>query len=109
MIRSHRNSICDTCIQISRSYEFFDIFAYIVVITVKRSNQLRTPFLTFVHRYRKNEFCDIFANTVVKSCKKVKSSKKTICDTCAQKSWSFVFCYIFAHTVKINRKNRQIS
>ena len=45
---------------------------------------------------KKYEFCDIFANTVVKSCKKVKSSKKTICDTCAQKSLSFVFCYIFA-------------
>ena len=45
---------------------------------------------------KKYEFYDIFANTVVKSCKKVKSSKKTICDTCAQKSWSFVFCYIFA-------------
>ena len=55
-------------------------------------------------------FCDIFANTVVKSCKKVKSSKKTICDTCAQKSWSFVFCYIFAHTVcnKPQKRSNQL-
>ena len=35
MVRSHRNSICDSCVQISRSYEFFDIFAYIVVISSK--------------------------------------------------------------------------
>ena len=35
MVRSHRNSICDTCVQISRSYEFFDIFAYIIVISSK--------------------------------------------------------------------------
>ena len=58
---------------------------------------------------KKYEFCDIFASTVVKSCKKVKSSKKTIYDTCAQNSWSYVFCYILAHTVVINRKNGQIS
>ena len=66
-------------------------------------------FLFFAQNSWRYEFCDIFANTVVKSCKKVKSSKKTICDTCAQKSWSFVFCYIFAHTVVISRKNGQIS
>ena len=35
MVRSHRNSICDTCVQISRSFEFFDNFAYIVVISRK--------------------------------------------------------------------------
>ena len=55
-----------------------------------------TIFDFFAQNSWRYESSDIFANTVVKSCKKVKSSKKTICDTCAQKSWSFVFCYIFA-------------
>ena len=64
-----------------------------------------TIFDFFAQNSWRYEFSDIFANTVVKSCKKVKSSKKTICDTCAQKSWSFVFCYIFAHTDVISRKN----
>ena len=31
---------------------FFDIFAYIVVISSKTVNQLRTRFLTFLHKTR---------------------------------------------------------
>ena len=55
-------------------------------------HKLRTRFLTvFAQNSWRYKFCDIFANTVVKSCKKVKSFKKTICDTCAQKSWSLCF------------------
>ena len=97
MVRSHRNSICDTCVQISRSYEFFDILAYIVVISSKTVKSAKNTICDCCAQIsKKYEFCDNFANTVVKSCKKVKSSKKTIWDTCAQKSWSFVFCYIFA-------------
>ena len=37
-----------------------------------------TIFDFFAQNSWRYEFCDIFANTVVKSCKKVKSSKKTI-------------------------------
>ena len=54
MVRSHRNSICDTCVQISRSYEFFDIFAYKVVISSKTVKSAKKSILTFVNRYRKN-------------------------------------------------------
>ena len=69
---------------------FFDIFAYIVVISRKTVESAKNTICDFCAQIsKKYEFCDIFANTVVKSCKKVKSSKKTICDTCAQKSWSF--------------------
>ena len=83
----------------SQNSYFFDICA----------QKSKIVFLFCAQISKKYEFCDIFANTVVKSCKKVKSSKKTICDTCAQTSCSFVFCYIFAHTVVISRKNGQIS
>ena len=49
-------------------------------------------------------FLDIFAYTVVRSSKTVKSAKNTICDTCAQNLWRYEFCEIFAHTVVISRK-----
>ena len=71
MVRSHRNSICDTCVQISRSYEFFDIFAYIVVISSKTVKSAKNTICDFCAQIsKKYEFCDIFANTVVKSCKR---------------------------------------
>ena len=47
MVRSHRNSICDTCVQISRSYEFFDIFAYIVVISSKTVKSAKNVIFDF--------------------------------------------------------------
>ena len=50
------------------------------------------------------EFCDIFAHTVVLSCKIVKSAKNTIYDTCAQNSRRYEFSDIFAFTVLISRK-----
>ena len=52
MVRSHRNSICDTCVQISRSYEFFDIFAYIVVISRKTVKSARNTIFDFLHKTR---------------------------------------------------------
>ena len=67
MVRSHRNSICDTCVQISRSYEFFDIFAYKVVISSKTVKSAKNTIFDFCAQIsKKYEFCDIFANTVVK-------------------------------------------
>ena len=52
MVRSHRNSICDTCVQISRSFEFFDNFAYIVVISSKTVKSDKNTILTFLHKTR---------------------------------------------------------
>ena len=67
MVRSHRNSICDTFIQISRSFEFFDIFAYIVVISRKTVKSAKNTIFDFCAQISKKfEFCDIFANTVEK-------------------------------------------
>ena len=52
---------------------------------MKRSNQLRTRFVTLVHKTRGDmSFLDIFAYTVVISRETVKSAKNTIFDTCAQ-------------------------
>ena len=66
MVRSLRNSICDTCVQISRSYEFFDIFAYIVVISSKTVKSAKNTIFDFCAQIsKKYEFCDIFAHTVV--------------------------------------------
>ena len=71
MVRSHRNSICDTCVKVSWSFDFFDIFAYLVVISRKTEKSAKnTIFDICVQKSKKNEFCDIFANTVVKSCKR---------------------------------------
>ena len=53
-VKSAKNTICDTCAQNSRRYEFSDIFAHTVVITEKKFNQLRTRFVTLVHRTRGN-------------------------------------------------------
>ena len=38
---------------------------------------------------QRNEFSDIFDQTVVRSRKTVKSAKNTICDICAHKWWSY--------------------
>ena len=54
MVRSHRNSICDTCVQISRSYEFFDIFAYIVVISRKTVKSAKNTIFDFCAQVSKN-------------------------------------------------------
>ena len=54
MVRSHRNSICDTCVQISRSYEFFDIFAYIVVISSKTVKSAKKTIFDFCAQISKN-------------------------------------------------------
>ena len=47
MVRSHWNSICDTCVQISRSFEFFDNFAYIVVISRKTVKSAKNTIFDF--------------------------------------------------------------
>ena len=50
---------------------FFDIFAYIVVISSKTVKSAKNTIFDFCAQIsKKYEFCDIFANTVVKSCKK---------------------------------------
>ena len=66
MVKSAKNTICDTCVQISQSFEFFDIFAYTVVIsreTVKSPKN--TIFDTCEQNSWRYEFSDIFAHTVV--------------------------------------------
>ena len=60
--------------------------------------------MTLVHRTRCDEFCDIFAHTVVISQKTVKSTKNTIFDTCRENSRRYEFCDIFAQTFLICRK-----
>ena len=59
---------------------------------------------TFAQNSRRYEFCDIFAHTVVKNRKTVKSAKNTISNTCAQNSRRYEFCDTFAHTVVITVK-----
>ena len=51
-VKSAKNTIFDFCAQISKKYEFCDIFANTVVKVVKRSNHLRRPFVTLVHKSR---------------------------------------------------------
>ena len=50
--KSAKNTICDTCARNSQRYESSHIFAHTVVITEKKSNQLRTRFVTIVLRAR---------------------------------------------------------
>ena len=113
MVRSHRNSICDTCVQISRSYEFFDIFAYIVVISRKLSNQLGTRFVTFLHKTRGDmSFVKFFTHTVEISCKTIKTVKNTLSDICAQNSRRDEFCDFLApyyNCISKNVKETRIS
>ena len=73
----------------------------------KRSNQLRTRFVTLVHKTRGDmSFVTFSLIQLVISRKMGKSHKNTICDTCAQNSWRYEFSDIFAHTVVISRKKR---
>ena len=97
MFRSHRNSICDTCVQISRSYEFFDVFAYIVVISSKTVKSAKNTIFDG----------DLTVSRLITtvSAKTVKSAKNTICDTFAQNSWRYEFSDIFSHTVVIRSEN----
>ena len=68
-----------------RKYEICDIFAQIVVISLKTVKSTgNTIFEICAQHLRRYEFFDIFAHTVVISRKTVKSAKKTSCDTCAQ-------------------------
>ena len=140
-VKSAKNTICDTCAQNSRRYEFCDIFAHTVVISrktvklaknticdtwaqnlrryisfvtflliqlikdVKRSNQIGTGFLILVHRTGGDmSFLTFLLKQLEKSPKTVKSTKYTICEPCAQKSWRNELCDIFPHTVITNRK-----
>ena len=52
MVKSHWNSICDTCVQISRSFEFFDNFAYIVVISRKTVKSAKNTIFDFFAQTR---------------------------------------------------------
>ena len=48
-VKSAKNTICDTCAQTSRRYRSSHIFAHTVKITKKKSNELRTRFVTLAH------------------------------------------------------------
>ena len=50
MVKSEKNTICDTCAQNSRRYEFSDIFVQNLVRSRKTVNSA------------KNTICDIFAH-----------------------------------------------
>ena len=41
--------MCDTCALNLRRFEIFEALAHTAVITVKRSNELRTLFVILVH------------------------------------------------------------
>ena len=51
-MKSAKNTICDSCVQNSLSYEFCDIFLIMLFKGVKRSNQLGTRFVILVYRTR---------------------------------------------------------
>ena len=104
-VKSAKNTLCDTCAQNSRRYEFSHIFAHTVVITEKKSNQLRTRFVTIVLIACANmsSLIILFKQLLI-SHKNVKSAKNTIWDNCALNSWSYELCNIFAHTVVLSRK-----
>ena len=109
-VKSAKNTIIDTCAQNSRRYEFSHLFAHTVVITEKKSNQLKTRFLTIVLRAREDmSFLIFLFKQLLISRKNVKSAKNTIWDICAHNSWSYELCNIFAHTVVLKPKNGQIS
>ena len=49
MVKGAENTISDTSALNSRRYEIFEVSPLTVVETVKRSKELRTPFVTLVH------------------------------------------------------------
>ena len=51
-VKSPKNTIFDTCAQNSWRYEFSTFCSYSCNKPLKRSNQVRTRFATFVHRTR---------------------------------------------------------
>ena len=62
MVKSAKNTICDTWAQNSRRYQFCDIFTHTVAIrrkTVKSANN--TICDTCAQNSRRDEFCAIFA------------------------------------------------
>ena len=80
----------------SRGVEFFDIFAYIVVISRKTVKSAKNTIFDG----------DLTVSRLITtvSAKTVKSAKNTICDTCAQNSWRYEFCENFTLTVEISCK-----
>ena len=61
--------------------------------------------MILVYRTRGNiSFDDIFAHTVLTSCKTFKSASNTVFDTCAENSRRYEFFDVSANTVIISRK-----
>ena len=66
MVKSAKNTICDTCAQNSCSNEFCDIFLLTVVKSSKTVKSAKnTICVTCEQNSRRYEFGDIFAHTVV--------------------------------------------
>ena len=64
-VKSANNTICDTCVQNLRSYEFSEDFAHKVVISRKTVKSAKNTICDIcAQNSRRYEFCDIFAQIV---------------------------------------------
>ena len=104
MVKSGKNTICDTCAQNSWRYEFFYVSANTVVISRKTVKSAKNTICDISAQIsRTYEFCDIFAHTFVISRKTVKSAKNTTCDTwCTELEEIWVLWYFC-----LNSSNKQ--
>ena len=60
-VKSAKNTICDTCAQKSRRYDFADIFAHKFVISRKMVKSAKNTICDIcAHNSWRYEFCDIF-------------------------------------------------
>ena len=81
-----KNMICDSCALKWRRYEFSDISAHIVVISLETVKEAKnTICVTCALKWRRYEFSDISGHTVVISRETVKQANM-IYDTSALKS-----------------------
>ena len=65
-VKSANNTICDTCAQNSRGYEFSEIFVQSLVRSSKTVKSAKNTICDFcAHNSCSYEICDIFAHTVV--------------------------------------------
>ena len=66
MVKSRRNTICDTCALNSGRYEFFDILANTVVISRKAVKSAKNTICdTCALNSRSYDFSDILAHTTI--------------------------------------------
>ena len=105
-VKSAKNTICDTCAQNSRRYEFCDIFVHTVVLSRKTVKSAKNTFCDIcAQNSLRYEFCDIFASYSCIMYVKLSNKLRTRFVILVHRTRAvYEFCDIFAQTVVLGRE-----